>query len=45
LKRMHELKEEIRKIFEQTNNWLTGLFNLGMWLAKAKIFQGATIAP
>ncbi len=24
LKRMHELKEEIRKIFEQTNNWLTG---------------------
>ena len=38
LKRMHELKEEIRKIFEQTNNWLTGLFNLGMWLAKAKIY-------
>jgi transposase len=38
LKRMHELKEEIRKIFEQTNNWLTGLFKLGMWLAKAKIY-------
>lgn len=36
LKRMHELKEEIRKIFEQTNNWLTGLFSLGMWLASAK---------
>lgn len=36
LKRMHELKEEIRKIFEQTNNWLTGLFNLGIWLASAK---------
>ena len=38
LKRMHELKEEIRKIFEPTNNWLTGLFKLGMWLAKAKIY-------
>jgi transposase len=38
LKRMHELKEEIIKIFEQTNNWLTGLFKLGMWLAKAKIY-------
>ncbi len=36
LKRMHELKEEIRNIFEQTNNWLTGLFNLGIWLASAK---------
>jgi transposase len=36
LKRMHELKEEIRKIFEQTNNWLTGLFKLGIWLASAK---------
>jgi transposase len=36
LKRMHELKEEIRKIFEQTNNWLTGLFQLGRWLASAK---------
>ncbi len=36
LKRMHELKEEIRKIFEQTNSWLTGLFDLGIWLASAK---------
>jgi len=36
LKRMHELKEEIRKFFEQTNNWLTGLFKLGIWLASAK---------
>jgi transposase len=36
LKRMHELKEEIRKIFEQSNNWLTGLFQLGRWLASAK---------
>lgn len=36
LKIMHELKEEIRNIFEQTNNWLTGLFNLGIWLASVK---------
>ncbi|MFE1747691.1 transposase [Coleofasciculus sp. H7-2] len=36
LKRMHELKKQIRKIFEQTNNWLTGLFKLGIWLASAK---------
>jgi transposase len=36
LKRMHELKEEIRKIFEQSNHWLTGLFKLGRWLASAK---------
>ncbi len=36
LKRMHELKEEIRNIFEQSNNWLTGLFKLGRWLASAK---------
>src|SRR5919199_4863036 len=42
LKRMHELKEEIRKIFEQTNNWLTGLFNLGIWLASAKKYFPAS---
>jgi transposase len=36
LKRMHELKEKIRKIFEQSHNWLTGLFKLGRWLASAK---------
>jgi len=36
LKIMHELKEEIKKIFEQTNNWLTGLLKLGIWLASAK---------
>ena len=23
-------------VFEQTDNWLTGLFKLGMWLASAK---------
>jgi hypothetical protein len=34
---MHELKEEIRKIYEQADNWLTGLLQLGVWLASAKI--------
>ena len=29
LKSMHELKEEIRRIFEQANNWLVGLWQLG----------------
>jgi transposase len=33
---MHELKEEIRQIFEKTNNWDDGLFKLGTWLLKAK---------
>jgi transposase len=42
LKRMHELKEEIKKIFEQTNNWLTGLFKLGIWLASAKKYFPAS---
>jgi transposase len=36
LKIMHELKEEIRKIYEQADNWLTGLLRLGVWLAIAK---------
>ena len=36
LKIMHELKEEIRNIYEQTDNWLTGLLKLGIWLASAK---------
>lgn len=36
LKVMHELKEKIRKIFNQTDDWYTGLFKLGMWLSKAK---------
>lgn len=36
LKAMHELKEKIRKLFNQTNNWYTGVFKLGMWLSKAK---------
>lgn len=36
LKLMHELKEKLRNIFEQTNNWLVGLFKLGRWLSEAK---------
>ena len=36
LKIMHKLKEEIRKVFEQSDNWLTGLLKLGIWLASAK---------
>ncbi len=36
LRKMHELKEEMKNISEQNNNWLTGLFNLGIWLASAK---------
>jgi transposase len=36
LKIMQELKEELRNIFEQANNWLTGLLKLGIWLASAK---------
>lgn len=33
---MHELKEKIRIIFNETKDWLTGLFQLGMWLSTAK---------
>lgn len=36
LGKMHELKEEFRSIFEQKTDWLTGLFNLGTWLASAE---------
>ena len=36
LKEMHELKEKIIKIFNQTNDWYTGVFKIGMWLWKAK---------
>jgi transposase len=36
LKVMHELKEKIRKIFNKTNDWYTGVFKLGMWLSRAK---------
>lgn len=39
LKIMHELKEKIRTIFNKTSDWYTGVFKLGMWLSKAKIFS------
>jgi transposase len=35
LKIMHELKEEIRQIFEQTDGWFEGLIQLGGWLSRA----------
>ena len=37
LKEMHELKEKIRRIFNNTDHWYTGVFKLGMWLSKAKV--------
>ena len=36
LKIMHELKENIRIIFNDTHDWLAGLFKLGIWLDQAK---------
>lgn len=36
LKVMHELKENIRKIFNKTEDWYTGVFKLGRWLLRAK---------
>ena len=36
LKIMHELKENIRIIFNETDDWLAGLFKLGIWLDRAK---------
>ena len=36
LKEMHELKEKIIKIFNQTNDWYIGVFKIGMWLWEAK---------
>ena len=36
LKLMHELKEKIRIIFDETDDWLEGLFKIGMWLGQAK---------
>ena len=32
LKLMHDLKEKIRTIFDETDDWLAGLFELGLWL-------------
>jgi len=36
LKTMHELKEKIRQIFEEANDWLVGLLKLGSWLSEAQ---------
>lgn len=36
LKVMHDLKEKIRKILNNTSDWYTGVFKLGMWLSRAK---------
>jgi transposase len=36
LKIMHQLKEEFRKIFEETEKWTDGLLGLGKWLSKAQ---------
>lgn len=36
LKTMHELKEKMREIFNQTEDWYTGVFKIGMWLRTAK---------
>ncbi len=29
---------QIRKIFNKTNDWYTGVFKLSMWLSRAKIY-------
>ncbi|MCG6135274.1 MAG: ISL3 family transposase [Nostoc sp. LLA-1] len=36
LKEMHEFKEKIRKIFNNTKDWYSATFKLGIWLSKAK---------
>jgi transposase len=36
LKVMHELKEKFRSIFNQTNDWYTAVFKLGIWCSRAK---------
>ncbi|MDB9451023.1 hypothetical protein PN442_14525, partial [Dolichospermum circinale CS-547] len=43
LKEMHEFKEKIRKIFNNTNDWYTGVFKLGMWLSRAKKYGSSVI--
>ena len=32
LRRMHQLKEDFREIFERKGNWTEGLLGLGEWL-------------
>jgi transposase len=36
LKVVHELKEKFRSIFNQTNDWYTAVFKLGIWCSRAK---------
>lgn len=36
LKEMHRLKENIRKIFNKSQDWWKGICKLGKWLAQAK---------
>ena len=33
---MHQQKEKFREVFEQSNDWLEGILNLGEWLADSK---------
>jgi len=42
---MHELKEEFRDIFEKSNDWLEGLFNLVSWLLSAANYFPKVIKP
>lgn len=36
IKEMHRLKENIRKIFNKSQDWWVGICKLGKWLSKAK---------
>jgi hypothetical protein len=45
---LYDLKEKIRKVFNKTNDWYTGVFKLGMWLSRAKKYfpnSNNTIIP
>uniref|UniRef100_UPI0039C70100 transposase n=1 Tax=Calothrix sp. CCY 0018 TaxID=3103864 RepID=UPI0039C70100 len=44
LKIMHELKEKIRIIFNETNDWLIGLFKMGIWLLRAKKYGSSVLS-
>ncbi|MEG4349468.1 transposase [Microcoleus sp. LAD1_D3] len=33
---MHELKEKIRQLFEEENDWLVGLLKLDIWLSEGQ---------
>lgn len=43
LKIMHELKEEFRQIFDQSENWSEGTLKLVDWLKKARPFFKKTV--